>query len=153
MLREVKVTTGSRGYSANSRMSVVNGGKHIRLFPSQGIIEKMKTDGWVTASAAWRLDDDDVIGILIKKSEGTGIKIRYADDGRHECPHIPVPTKDMGIAVVSEGNQAHDACEDEDEDDGFFFRIRDGITFSAIRGETVSPSASPAASPSRRRKA
>jgi hypothetical protein len=131
-MREVKVTTGRGGYSAAvSRMSVINHGMYIKLFPSQEIIDKMKAKGWERVGVRYRLDDDDkIVGVVVEKENGTGIKIRYVTDGRYERPHIPVPTKDIGIAVVSEGSQAHGTCEDEVEEDGFLFRIRDGITFA-----------------------
>jgi hypothetical protein len=131
-MKDLDLTTGRGGHSVNtsSRMSVIDGGRYIKLFPSQAIVDKMKAAGWVMANARLRSDDDDnVVGILLKKS-GTGVKIRYRTDGRHECPSIPVPTKNIGKAVVTEGTQVHGECKVEEEGDDFLFHIREGITFA-----------------------
>jgi hypothetical protein len=131
LMRDVEMTIGySIKTRRSSRMSVVDGGRTLLLYPRETILEKMKAEAWTHVKGSWRFDDaDKLVGFSLKKAgpEEQGIAIRYPMKGR--SPHIPIPTKDIGVATVNGMGSSHGDCTDVVEEDGFFFRIRGCIAF------------------------
>ena len=127
---EIKVAgrrTGSGGAMTRerSRMSVINGGKYLQIYPSQEIVDYMKKDGWIGVDAAWKIKNGVATSIRLTKSGG-GIKIRF--DRPNQAPHIPIPTSDVGIATVLEGASSRDVCNDEKDGGGFLFHAPPSIS-------------------------
>ena len=117
--------SGGGGNLPRPRVSVLEQGRVLSIYPDEPTLQTMREEGWTTVTVGLRRNDAGETTELVLRKGGS-ITIRY--ERAHQRPHIRVTIKSRGRA---EAKPNAGACQVSRSGEDFVFDVASQFTIAA----------------------
>jgi hypothetical protein len=128
---EWMTSSGGGGNRPLPRVSVLQRGLVLSVYPDKATLETMREEKWITVTVGFKKNEaGETTELLLRK--GGPIRIRY--DYSHHKPHVSFSIKSRGTAVAKPDSPA---CQVSRRGEDFVFDITDQLTITTTTTEPV----------------
>jgi hypothetical protein len=124
---------GGKGHNTVlPRVTVIDGGKELAVYPDDAIAETMRAEAWTVVKTGFERNSNGEVEylVIVKAEDGIGVNVRYYENAR---VNIHVSVKHLGKATAKPNAGALTVTRETTTDgaDAYLYRIVDQVSIEA----------------------